>query len=346
MKCGERRSRSRAPASQLWFPQNNLRAPMRSSKLSSSFIPALFFLIISSFAGIAQAQIISPPPTAAGYPLWNTVESDRITRGNDGAVWFASHRGTIARLSLTGSLKTYTVEPADDPNAAGSIWSLYWGVDNNVWYGTFSGIVGKLNPSTGAVTRYQLPEHPIFDLTRGPDGNMWALAGIHAYRISTAGTFTAFLLNGRDTGSMLRPGPDGNMWIMETFGRRIYHMNTSGQVLNVFTLTDPHQPGCGPTCAAITAGPDGNMWFTQNQQFPQIGRITMSGQITYFPIQGTGAGDIAWVHDGGIWFADPQGRHIDRISPATGVITYFEPVGQDQFAALDRKSTRLNSSHI
>src|ERR1051326_2821174 len=138
---------------------------------------------------------------------------------------------------------------------------------------------------------------------------------------------------------MLRPGPDGNMWIMETFGRRIFHMNASGQLLNVFTLTDPHSPSCGPTCAGITAGPDGNMWFTQNEQFPQIGRITMSGQITYFPIQGTGAGDIAWVHDGGIWFADPRGRHIDRISPATGVITYFEPVGQDQFAVLSELSS-------
>jgi streptogramin lyase len=308
---------------------------MRASKIHTSLTAVLFFLVITSFAATVQAQTISPPPTAAGYPLWKPpFDPAKITRGNDGAVWFAGHNGMVGRLSLTGALKTFTVGPPNDPNAAGSLWSIYWGVDNNVWFGTFSGIVGRLNPSTGAVTDFQLPEHPVFDITRGPDGNMWAVAGASVYRISTAGAFTAFSLGGRDTGSMLRPGPDGNMWIMETFGRRIFHMNTAGQLLHIFTLTDPHQPSCGLTCAGITAGPDGNMWFTQNELFPQIGRITMAGQITYFPIQGKGAGDIAWVHDGGIWFADPQGRRLDRISPTTGVVTYFEPVGQDQFAAL------------
>src|SRR6266853_1173501 len=307
---------------------------MRVSKIRTSFIAALFFLIITSFAATGQAQTISPSPTAAGYPFWKTFYAGKITRGNDGAVWFAGNRGLIGRLSLTGALKNYTVEPLDAPNGGASLWSIYWGTDNNVWYGTFSGIVGKLNPATGAVTRYQLPEGPVFDLTRGPDGNMWATAGASVYRISTAGAFTAFSLGGRDTGSMLRPGPDGNMWIMETFGRRIFHMNTAGQILNIFTLTDPHTPSCGLTCAGITAGPGGNMWFTQNTSFPQIGRITMSGQTTYFPIQGQGALDIAWVHDGGIWFTDSDDRRMARISPATGVITYFEPVGQGQFSVL------------
>jgi len=303
---------------------------MHATTRRTSFIIALF-LFISSFAATGQAQTISPPPTAAGYPSWKTFDAVKITRGNDGAVWFAGNRGQIGRLSLTGALRNFTVEPPTSQDGEEALLGIYWGPDNNVWYGTFSGIVGKLNPTTGAVTRFQLPEHPVFDITRGPDGNMWATAGASVYRISTAGAFTAFSLGGRDTGAMLRPGPDGNMWIMETFGRRIFHMNTSGQILNVFSLVEPHQPSCGPTCAGITAGPDGNMWFTQNEMFPQIGRITMSGQITYFPTQGTGAGDIAWVHDGGIWFADSQGRHIGRISPSTGVITYFEPVGQDHF---------------
>lgn len=306
---------------------------MRASTLRSCFFAALCLVFFAGFAAVSQAQSISPPPTAAGYPFWITnFDSQRITRGNDGAVWFGGQNGLIGRLSLTGSLKTFRVEPADSPNGGAALWAIYWGVDNNVWYGTFSGIVGKLNPSTGVVTRFQLPQHPVTDITRGPDGNMWALAGLSVYRISPTGVFTPFLLNGREGGSMLRPGPDGNMWIMETFGRRIFRMNTAGLVLNVFTLTEPHQPACGPTCASITAGPDGNMWFTQNQQFPQIGRITMSGQITYFPIQGTGAGDIAWVHDGNIWFTDPEARRINRISPTTGAITYFQPL--DSFSLL------------
>jgi streptogramin lyase len=307
---------------------------MRTSKIRTSFIAALFLLLITSFASTSQAQTISPPPTAAGYPFWKTFDAGKITRGNDGAVWFAGNHGMIGRLSLTGALKNFTVEPPNSQNGEATIMGIYWGPDNNVWFGTFSGIVGKLNPSTGAVTNFQLPEKPVFDITRGPDGNLWATAGASVYRISTVGAFSAFSFGGRDTGAMLRPGPDGNMWIMETFGSRIYHMNTAGLILNIFTLTDPHIPTCGLTCAGITAGPDGNMWFTQNESFPQIGRITMSGQITYFPIQGKGAMDIAWVHDGGIWFSDPGDRRIVRISPASGVITYFEPIGQDPFSVL------------
>jgi hypothetical protein len=111
-------------------------------------------------------------------------------------------------------------------------------------------------------------------------------------------------------------------------------------------LTEPDVPSCGLTCAGITAGPDGNMWFTQNEQFPQIGRITMAGQITYFPVQGKGAGDIAWVHDGGIWFTDPGDRRIARISPSTGVITYFEPVGQDQFFSVLRAISSASDGNL
>jgi streptogramin lyase len=304
------------------------------ARLRPSFLLTLFFLFITSFAGILQAQTISPAPTAAGYPFWQSFDPGKITRGNDGAVWFVGNFGKIGRLSLTGSLKTFTVEPPNATDGSDALMGVYWGPDNHVWYGTFTGIVGKLDPATGAVTRFQMPEAPVFDITRGPDGNMWATIGASVYKISTSGAFTAFSLGGRDTGSMLRPGPDGNMWIMETFGRRIFHMNTAGTILNIVSLVDPKVPVCGLTCAGITAGPDGNMWFTQSEQFPQVGRITMSGQITYFTFAGTGAMDIAWVHDGNIWFSDPEARHINRINPSTGVITYFEPIGQDQSSVL------------
>src|SRR5258707_795543 len=191
---------------------------MRVSKIRTSFIAALFFLIITSFAATGQAQTISPPPTAAGYPFWKTFDAGKITRGNDGAVWFAGNRGLIGRLSLTGALKNYTVEPLDAPNGGASLWSIYWGTDNNVWYGTFSGIVGKLNPATGAVTRYQLPEGPVFDLTRGPDGNMWFTDSDdrRMARISPAtGVITYFEPVGQGQFSVLRAlssASDGNLY--------------------------------------------------------------------------------------------------------------------------------------
>ena len=92
---------------------------MRASKIRTSFTAILFSLFLTSFAVTGQAQTISPPPTAAGYPYWKTFDAEKITRGNDGAVWFAGNRGQIGRLSLTGALKNFTVEPPEQPERRG-----------------------------------------------------------------------------------------------------------------------------------------------------------------------------------------------------------------------------------
>src|SRR5581483_5736987 len=48
----------------------------------------------------------------------------------------------------------------------------------------------------------------------------------------------------------------------------------------------------------ITAGPDGNIWFTYTQG---IGRITLPGVATSFPVTG-GAAEITAGPDGNLWF--------------------------------------------
>ena len=277
------------------------------------------------------AQTVAPAPTAAGYPFWNaSTDVEKITRGNDGAIWIAQS-GTIGRLTLKAGYKTYRVDPNNTV-----LTGIFWGPDNNVWFSTFFGNVGKLVPSTGAVTRYHISQNPLRDITKGPDGFMYAVddAGI-IYRISTSGAVTRHSVN--FSISMIRKGPDGALWMMETFGRKIARMTTAGVVTNIWNLSGTPGAACGPTCAALTAGPDGNIWFTQNNTEPQIGRITMSGQITYFPLAGrSGAGDIVWGQDGNIWFTDPQDQLVGRIT-TSGVITYFSPVAPvtpDQFARL------------
>lgn len=58
--------------------------------------------------------------------------------------------------------------------------------------------------------------------------------------------------------------------------------------------------------AAITAGPDGALWFAVGNA---IGRITTSGQITYFPLRDSMAevGPLAAGPDHGIWSAQSYG---------------------------------------
>jgi hypothetical protein len=120
-------------------------------------------------------------------------------------------------------------------------------------------------------------------------------------------------------------------------------MTTSGVITNVYQLTGG-DIACGPTCASLTAGPDGNIWFTQGESTPQIGRITVTGQITYFPLTGLhGAGDIVWGEDGNIWFAAVQDQLVGRISPHTTAMTFFSPVTNDRPSIFARLSNISSS---
>jgi virginiamycin B lyase len=66
----------------------------------------------------------------------------------------------------------------------------------------------------------------------------------------------------------------------------------------------------------ISAGPDGNLWFTENF-VSKIGRITLDGVITEFPIPNAGGGTqvfgITRGPDGYMWFTGPN--MIGKIHP-------------------------------
>jgi virginiamycin B lyase len=73
----------------------------------------------------------------------------------------------------------------------------------------------------------------------------------------------------------------------------------------------------------IIAGADGALWFTQYKGH-RIGRITLQGTITEFPLPTAGAGPngIALGPDGAIWFAETDIGQVGRITP-DGTIVEF-----------------------
>ena len=74
----------------------------------------------------------------------------------------------------------------------------------------------------------------------------------------------------------------------------------------------------------IVAGPDHNLWFTESIA-NRIGRITLNGDITEYPIPSPGSGPsgIALGPDGNLWFTESAAGKIGRIDMA-GVVTEFE----------------------
>ena len=73
----------------------------------------------------------------------------------------------------------------------------------------------------------------------------------------------------------------------------------------------------------IVAGPDHNLWFTESIA-NRIGRITVNGDVTEFPIPSAGSGPSGIVAgpDGNLWFTEAAAGKIARIDMG-GAVTEF-----------------------
>lgn len=95
------------------------------------------------------------------------------------------------------------------------------------------------------------------------------------------------------------------------------------QIIAVYHLAK----GTGPS--GITMGSDGNMWFTLIGKL-EIGRITPTGQVTYFPASKRDAGNrITSGPDKNLWFTVFGFPEIDRMT-TTGTFTPFVVQGNPQ----------------
>ncbi len=99
----------------------------------------------------------------------------------------------------------------------------------------------------------------------------------------------------------------------------------TGPLITEFPLPTP-----GSLPIGIVTGPDGNLWFGL---WGAIGRITLSGQITEFPLpsgapSGAGAAAVTAAIDGKVWFSKGNQNLIGSITPAGVITEYPMPVPQ------------------
>lgn len=155
-----------------------------------------------------------------------------------------------------------------------------------------------------------------------------ALSGIPAASASAAASrgITEFALPTTAGEPMsIAPGPDGNLWLTEYQGSQIVRITPSGTA-TAFAVDVPGEP---VVLNGITPGPDGAMWFTvtgfeANSMPDWIGRITMDGSVTLFPLARTLANPVGITAgpDGNLWFTEYQANRIGRITPG-GVVKEF-----------------------
>ena len=255
---------------------------------------------------------------------------------------------SVASATPVGDFTTYAIGPA---NYGGN--AIAAGPDGNMWFtDNANNSIGRITPS-GATTFFPAPATPdpqngsgLFEITAGPDGNMWFTAFYTNMvgKITMSGDITTYALptpNSHPLG--ITAGPDGNMWVALDFANGINRITPSGTITQ-FPIPAPGSTGpttitassdCTMCASVITAGPDKSLWFIM-PAVSRIGRITMTGVVTSFPVdtaipaanapQQNRLGGITAGTDGNLWFTEPADNQVGRMTTAGAVTEFTSPV--------------------
>ncbi|HEY0144391.1 MAG TPA: hypothetical protein VGF48_26140 [Thermoanaerobaculia bacterium] len=239
-----------------------------------------------------------------------------ITRGSDGALWFATHYGDLYKSTPAGAMTRFTLSSDVAPGEMthGNDGSIYWG-------GRFGAQrIVKFNPrthQTGPTYPLNLPGG-VTTLEAGSSG-VW-YAGNEARAFGRLGYDASlqqwpFLTRGGALNA-IAPGPDQSLWIVQTEAGRIVRRAKTGEQ-TAWTL-----PAIGSRPLEIVQGPDSAMYFTE-EGGDAIGKIA-NGVLTEIPVptQYKKPSGITVGPDNNLWFTLATGDKIVRMTTA-GAFTEF-----------------------
>lgn len=264
---------------------------------------------------------------AGGKPTW-------VTAASDGSVWFSDPATTsVGRLEPSGAVTRYPFPIGRTPG------SLVVARDGSVWVTTVGPAIARLTPN-GHLVGYPIPKSEPFRiggtgevspaaLTAGPDGAIWfhEVDADRVGRITRDGKVTEYPLPDRDrmhtNPEGMAVGADGAIWFSETLKMRMGRIDPKTFAITEFPIP-PSPAGVG--AASVTAGPDGALWFDGGG--PGLGRMTMGGDVTLFPLPWQGQyrpNSITAGPDDRMWFIDGRWGKVVRMT-LQGEVSELPPV--------------------
>src|SRR5579872_16707 len=165
------------------------------------------------------------------------------------------------------------------------------------------------------------PEGPApWDMTLGPDGNMWAVANSvsEVIKITHDGKMTSYpLAQSYWELEGIVVGSDGNLWFAENQNNAIGKITTAGTITS-YTLP---QSIALPACVAL--GKDGNVWFA-DQYNDVFGSITPRGTIAEYPLPSNSfVNNITTGADGNLWMSDEGNNAIIKASTSGAILASY-----------------------
>jgi virginiamycin B lyase len=213
-----------APDDTVWFTDTNSIGRMTASGLVKTFyaqdvrggaITAGADGNMWFTTGVAKIGKITPFGETTYYAIPS--QACFLVGGPDGAVWFTEcGANKIGKVQATGAVTEYPI-----PTANARPWGIAVGGDGNLWFAeNGANKVGRIT-TAGAVTEFgslaiNVNLQPL-DITRGPDGNLWATCDVGAVaKITTAGAITVYpASDDLSRAQAIVAGPDANMWFTE-----------------------------------------------------------------------------------------------------------------------------------
>lgn len=195
-----------------------------------------------------------------------------LALGSDGNVWFSEIKH-IGKITTGGAITEF---PYQDGNTGNSFGDVAAGPDGDIWVTEDNAeVVDDVDPSTGTMTAYTLPNCGPEAVLPGPDGNLWIACGNSWIRMTPGGSFTQFVVPfnmGSNEPAGFAVGVDGQPWFAIAGMRVIGEFNTSS---NSITLYVP--PSTFGNISGIGAGPDGNMWAIDSNKMTDVYIISPLG---------------------------------------------------------------------
>ncbi|WP_433474608.1 virginiamycin B lyase family protein [Spirillospora sp. CA-142024] len=248
-----------APDGSLWFTDVSTAAPRVGRVDPATGKSTLYELPTTGTVNFANAQV-----------------SD-ITPGPDGALWFTGGvSGSIGRIDASGTVTAYATRLFP--------YALTTGPDKAIWFTTGQGVLGRLDPATGAVTTFPTPS-----AGKGTP----AMGGIVI-------------------------GPDGKLWFTEPGAGRVGRIDPATHAVDEYSTPVPDSMPTG-----IVTGPDRKLWITETAASNIASVDPVSGAISEYPLPATLSAPQRIVNGPGghLWFSEP-GRgligHLDPAAPPAG----------------------------
>ena len=322
------------------------------AQLSIALIAAASFFVI---APVAAQQQPAQLPEGEGKPLVQGTctachETNQITRssgysregwreliqtmmnlsgtpaGDTIAKYLATHfpattklKPNLVRGETSITMREWTVptlgQRARDPVQApdGSIW----------WAGMWANLIGRLNPATGEVTEYTLPENAKpHTVTPDQEGNIWYTGnsnGTIGKLDPRTGMITEYKMPdpaAKDPHTAIFD-KKGNLWFTMQVSNMVGRLVPSTGEIKLVAMPTPKSRPYG-----IVLSADGSPWVCCNGSncLVKIDPVTMAMREYKLPDPKTTVRRLDFGTDGMIWYVNSSLGRLGRMDPETGQV--------------------------